>query len=91
MPSTQTFSRVSPCSAEARFAEVRNLAKYLLYDVYDRLERTPQTLAMRRDVARVAQGGQSVKWSFVQPDGGPKTPSAWTTTPRVVPIPRINT
>lgn len=22
---------------------------------------------------RVAQGGQSVKWSFVQPDGGPKT------------------
>jgi len=35
---------------------VRNLAKYLLYDVYDRLERTPQTLAMRRDVARVAQG-----------------------------------
>ena len=42
--------------AEARFAEVRNLAKYLLYDVYDRLERTPQTLAMRRDVARVAQG-----------------------------------
>ncbi|MDP3494120.1 MAG: serine/threonine-protein kinase [Hyphomonadaceae bacterium] len=42
--------------AEARFTEVRSLAKYLLYDVYDRLERTPQTLAMRRDVARVAQG-----------------------------------
>jgi serine/threonine-protein kinase len=42
--------------AEARFTEVRSLAKYLLYDVYDRLDRTPQTLAMRRDVARVAQG-----------------------------------
>jgi len=41
--------------AEARFTEVRSLAKYLLYEVYDRLERTPQTLAMRRDVARVAQ------------------------------------
>lgn len=42
--------------AEARFTEVRTLANYLLRDVYDRLERTPQTLAMRRDVARVAQG-----------------------------------
>lgn len=42
--------------AEARFAEVRNLAKYVLYDIYDRLERMPQTLAMRRDAARVAQG-----------------------------------
>ena len=42
--------------AEARFTEVRSLAKYLLYDVYDRLERTPNSLAMRRDVARVAQG-----------------------------------
>lgn len=42
--------------AETRFSEVRTLANYLLRDVYDRLERTPQTLAMRRDVARVAQG-----------------------------------
>ncbi|HVY89239.1 MAG TPA: serine/threonine-protein kinase [Hyphomonadaceae bacterium] len=42
--------------AEKRFTEVRSLAKYLLYDVYDRLERTPQTLSMRRDVAKVAQG-----------------------------------
>lgn len=41
--------------AEARFTEVRSLAKYLLYDVYDRLEHTPHTLAMRRDVAGVAQ------------------------------------
>ncbi|MFT3726176.1 MAG: serine/threonine-protein kinase [Hyphomonadaceae bacterium] len=42
--------------AEARFDEVHSLARYLLYDVYDRLEQSPQTLAMRRDVARVAQG-----------------------------------
>jgi|CXWL01.1.fsa_nt_gi serine/threonine-protein kinase len=42
--------------AETRFTEVRGLARYLLFDVYDRLERTPRSLAMRRDVARVAQG-----------------------------------
>jgi tetratricopeptide (TPR) repeat protein len=42
--------------AEQRFTEVRSLAKYLLYDVHDRLEVTPQSLAMRRDMARVAQG-----------------------------------
>lgn len=41
--------------AEARFGEVRELARYLLFEVYDRLERTPRSLAMRRDVARVAQ------------------------------------
>jgi eukaryotic-like serine/threonine-protein kinase len=42
--------------AEQRFTEVRSLAKYLLYDVHDRLEVTPRSLAMRRDMARVAQG-----------------------------------
>lgn len=41
--------------AEERFADVRGLARYLLFDVYERLERTPGTLAMRRDVAREAQ------------------------------------
>jgi hypothetical protein len=41
--------------AEERFADVRGLAGYLLFDVYERLERTPGTLAMRRDVAREAQ------------------------------------
>lgn len=41
--------------AEQRFADVRGLARYLLFDVYDRLERAPGTLAMRRDVAREAQ------------------------------------
>ncbi len=42
--------------AEQRFTEVRGLAKYLLYDVYDRLEQAPRTLAMRHDLTRVAQG-----------------------------------
>ena len=41
--------------AEMRFTEVRSLAKYVLNDVYDRLERMPQTLVLRRDAARVAQ------------------------------------
>ncbi len=42
--------------AEQRFADVRGLSRYLLFDVYERLERSPRTLAMRRDVAREAQG-----------------------------------
>lgn len=41
--------------AETRFTEVRSLAKYVLNDLYDRLERMPQTLVLRRDAARVAQ------------------------------------
>ena len=42
--------------AEERFTEVRSLAKYVMYDLYDRLEAMPMTLVMRRDAARVAQG-----------------------------------
>jgi len=42
--------------AEARFADVRQIARYLLFDVYERLERTPRSLAMRRDAAGVAHG-----------------------------------
>lgn len=41
--------------AEQRFTDVRGLSRYLLFDVYERLERSPRTLAMRRDVAREAQ------------------------------------
>ena len=41
--------------AEKRFTEVRSLAKYVVNDLYDRLERMPQTLVLRRDAARVAQ------------------------------------
>ncbi|MBL8542249.1 MAG: serine/threonine protein kinase [Hyphomonadaceae bacterium] len=42
--------------AERRFGEVRELAQYLLFDLYDRMERTPRSLTLRRDLARVAQG-----------------------------------
>lgn len=41
--------------AEARFADVRGLARYLLFDVYDRLEQTPRSLALRRDVAAMGE------------------------------------
>lgn len=41
--------------AETRFTEVRSLARYVVNDLYDRLERMPQTLVLRRDAARVAQ------------------------------------
>lgn len=41
--------------AEQRFTDVRGLARYLLYDVYERLEKAPLTLAMRHDAVGVAQ------------------------------------
>lgn len=41
--------------AEQRFADVRGLSRYLLFDVYERLERSPRSLQIRRDVAREAQ------------------------------------
>ncbi len=42
-------------AAEQRFADVRGMAKYLLFDLYDHLDRTPQSLALRRDLAREGQ------------------------------------
>ncbi len=42
-------------AAEQRFAEVRGMAKYLLFDLYDHLDRTPQSLPLRRDVASQGQ------------------------------------
>ena len=41
--------------ARARFDQVRGTARYLLFDLGDRLERQPQSLALRADVARVSQ------------------------------------
>jgi len=41
--------------AENRFEQVRGLAKYLLFDLYDHLDRTPQSLRLRQDVARRGQ------------------------------------
>lgn len=43
-------------AAERRFADARQMANYLLFDVYDRLDRAPRTLAVRRDLAATGQG-----------------------------------
>lgn len=42
-------------AADQRFSEVRGMAKYMLFDLYDGLDRTPQSLALRRDLAREGQ------------------------------------
>ena len=41
--------------AERRFADVRSLSNYVLFDVYDRLGRVPRALPLRRDLADEAQ------------------------------------
>ena len=41
--------------ADRRFDEVRQLARFNLFDVYDRLDQVPRSLALRRDVAAVGQ------------------------------------
>ena len=41
--------------AEQRFADVRSLSTFVLFDVYDRLERVPRALPLRRDLADQAQ------------------------------------
>jgi tetratricopeptide (TPR) repeat protein len=41
--------------AEQRFAEVRQLSRYMLFDMYDRLDNVPRTLTLRRDLADAAQ------------------------------------
>jgi serine/threonine protein kinase len=43
-------------SAEERFSELRSLSRFVLFDVYDRLESTPRALLLRRDLAEAAQG-----------------------------------
>jgi eukaryotic-like serine/threonine-protein kinase len=42
-------------NAEQRFAEVRELSRYMLFDMYDRLDNVPRTLKLRRDLADAAQ------------------------------------
>lgn len=43
-------------SAEERFDEMRSLSRFVLFDVYDRLESVPRALPLRRDLAEAAQG-----------------------------------
>jgi eukaryotic-like serine/threonine-protein kinase len=42
-------------SAEERFADLHSLSRFVLFDVYDRLESTPRALALRRDLADAGQ------------------------------------
>ncbi len=41
--------------ATARYQDARGTARYLLFDLLDRLQQQPRALALRADVARVAQ------------------------------------
>ncbi|WP_292933540.1 serine/threonine-protein kinase [Novosphingobium sp. PASSN1] len=41
--------------AEARFDDARGTSRYLLYTLYDQLERQPGSLELRREVAQTAQ------------------------------------
>ncbi|MEJ0035442.1 MAG: serine/threonine-protein kinase [Gammaproteobacteria bacterium] len=41
--------------AERRFTEVRDLSRYVLFDVYDRMESVPRALTLRRDIAEKGQ------------------------------------
>ncbi len=41
--------------AELRFSEVRELSRFMLFDMYDRLENVTRTLTLRRDLADAAQ------------------------------------
>lgn len=54
---TVSYLRAEQARAEARarFDQVRGTARYLLFDLGDRLDRQPQSLALRADVARVSQ------------------------------------
>jgi serine/threonine-protein kinase len=41
--------------AEERFSDLRSLSRFVLFDVYDRLESIPRALELRRDLADAAQ------------------------------------
>jgi tetratricopeptide (TPR) repeat protein len=41
--------------AEERFADLRSLSRFVLFDVYDRVEAIPRALALRRDLADAGQ------------------------------------
>ena len=48
-------AEASKQQAEQRFADVRSLSRYVLFDVYDRLEAMPRALTLRRDIADAGQ------------------------------------
>ncbi|MEJ1966943.1 MAG: serine/threonine-protein kinase [Gammaproteobacteria bacterium] len=48
-------TEVAKTRAERRFNDVRELSRYVLFDVYDRLESVPRGLTLRRDIAAKGQ------------------------------------
>lgn len=54
---TVSYVRADQAQAEARarFDQVHGAARYLLFDLGDRLERQPRSLALRAEVAKVSQ------------------------------------
>ena len=54
---TASYLRAERAQAEARarFDQVHGAARYLLFDLGDRLERQPRSLALRAEVAKVSQ------------------------------------
>jgi serine/threonine-protein kinase len=48
-------SEQARASAEKRFNEVRDLSKFMMFDLYDRLDGMPRSLSLRRDVADLSQ------------------------------------
>ena len=48
-------SEHAKAQAEQRFNDVRALSRYVLFDVYDRLESVPRALTLRRDIADAGQ------------------------------------
>lgn len=55
--STVSYLRAERAEAEARarFEQARGAARYLLFDLGDRLERQPRSLALRNEAAQVSQ------------------------------------
>lgn len=55
--STASFLRAEQAEAQARarFEQARGAARYLLFDLGDRLERQPRALALRNEAAQVSQ------------------------------------
>ena len=51
----RTEADVARRNAEQRFADLRDLSRFVLFDVYDRLESVPRSLTLRSDLAEAGQ------------------------------------
>jgi len=48
-------AELARAQAEERFADLRSLSRFVLFDVYDRVETIPRALALRQDLADAGQ------------------------------------